>query len=94
MRFLVDLYRVLILIFLAVFLVAGTWAAFSFGFGTFANNPAAQAYLFTGLGFAAIVVIIGLGVTATFISIHDRIAELAAQSARIADALERGQVRS
>jgi hypothetical protein len=37
----------------------------------------------------AIIIVFGIGLTATFISIHDRLAEIAENSARIAAALER-----
>ena len=88
MRFLVDLYRVLILFILAVALIAGSWLAFSLIGGPLATSPQ-RVYLTTLLIGGVVTVILGLGITATFISIHDRIAAIALNSERAADALER-----
>lgn len=88
MRFLVDLYRVLILAGLAIALIAGSYLVLM----SFGRPGGAElgGYVLTMVIATAIIVIFGIGMTATFISIHDRLAEIADNSARIANALERG----
>lgn len=86
MRFLVELYRILVLGCLALVLIASAFLAFSLGFGgyTFASPLALPAVI--GI---AVVLIAMLGFLATFIAIHDRLAALTTQAERIADTLER-----
>jgi amino acid transporter len=85
-RFLVELYRIMVLGCLALVLIAAAFIAFSLGFGgyTFASPLALPAVI--GI---AVVLIAVLGFLATFIAIHDRLAALTAQAERIADTLER-----
>lgn len=90
MRFLVDLYRWLILLIIAAAIIGCSWFAFSQDLS--AANPQRVLFIY-GLVGAILVIVLGLGITATFISIHDRIAEIADQSRRIADVLERGEMR-
>jgi hypothetical protein len=88
MRFLVDLYRGLILLILAIALIAGFYLGFMLSVGPLASTPMWSIYI-ACFAAGAVIVILCLGITATFISIHDRIAEMAVQSKRIADALDR-----
>lgn len=84
MRFLVDLYRWLILLVLAVALIAGSWLSASIAFGPLANDPQRMIYVAALIG-AGIIIVLGLGITATFISIHDRLADIAQSLAVRAD---------
>jgi hypothetical protein len=93
MRFIVDLFRGLILLFLALVIIGASWLAFMIAFGSMANDPLKLAYIAGILG-GAVAIILGLGVTATFISIHDRIAEISAHSRRVAEALEMSAQRT
>lgn len=86
MRFLVDLYRRLIFLVLAGAIIGGSW--FIFSQDLTAANPQRMTLIF-GLISIVAATIVGLGVIAIFISTHDRIAEIARNSARIADVLER-----
>ena len=88
MRFIVDAYRVILLGLLALALIGGSYFLFS---ARLADGPSGQ---YGGLALiwflvSAMVVILTIGATATFISIHDRLAEIADHSRRIADAMER-----
>lgn len=87
MRFLVDLYRLLIFAGLAVGLIAGSYIVI-LSFGR-AGSAELGGYALGLVVATAIIVVFGIGLTATFISIHDRLAEIAENSARIAAALER-----
>lgn len=87
MRFIVDLYRFLILLFLAIGLISASYFAFALSFGPMADEPNKLAFV-AALIVVAIAVILGLGLTATFISIHDRIAEISNNTRKLADALE------
>lgn len=87
MRFLVELYRYLILLLLVV-----TVIAVSFGIAKFATSTDVATGITAGMiGLAvlgAIFVILSLGITATFISMHDRLCELAGSVERAAQQLE------
>lgn len=87
MRFIVDLYRVLILLILAVALVFGSWLGASLIGGPLASDPQRPYYATLLIG-AVILTVLGFGITATFISIHDRIADIARYAERIADRLD------
>jgi hypothetical protein len=76
MRFLVDLYRWLILMVLAVALIAGTWLGVELAVGSLATAPQRTIYIAALIG-AGIMIVLSLGITATFISIHDRLADIA-----------------
>jgi hypothetical protein len=86
LRFLVDLYRILVLGCLALVLIAAAFLGFSLGFGGYVFDSPFALPAVIGITVGVIVL---LGVVATFIAIHDRLAELTAQAARIADSLER-----
>jgi hypothetical protein len=88
MRFIVDLYRWLIFLVLAVLLATASWLAASLLFGQLSDIPFRDAYLDV-LGGGAAVVILMLGITATFISMHDRLADMAATMERLAPTLDR-----
>jgi uncharacterized membrane protein YeiB len=85
-RFLVDLYRLLLFAGLALALIAASYAV-SLSFGQ-SGSLALGGYVLGAVIAGAIFIIFGLGMTATFISIHDRLAEIANNSERIARALE------
>ena len=87
MRFLVDLYRVIVLAMVAVCLIGGFYliSLLMMGGAPVELNAAAIMAMLAG----GVCFILFFGLTATFISIHDRIAEISHQSARLADALER-----
>ena len=91
MRFMVDLYRLLILLILAIALVVGTWLGISLAAGPLSTDPQRMLYTVLLIG-GAIATILALGITATFISIHDRIAEIADQAQRVAASLERAPI--
>ena len=85
MRFIVDIYRVLILACFGVMIAIATLLVLSMG-----DLPDPL----QGLGLGAIillmiVMVIGVGTLAILFSIHDRHVEVAEDLARIADALER-----
>ncbi|KQM27922.1 MULTISPECIES: hypothetical protein [unclassified Sphingomonas] len=84
MRFLVDLYRWLILLVLAFGLIGGVWLGTALMFGPLATAPQRITYIAIAVG-VAVTTILGLGVTATFISIHDRLADIADALNRAAD---------
>ena len=89
MRFLVDLYRVIVLAALAAGVILASYLIFSL----FMNAGSWREEL-TGLALVAatavgIAVVLAIGLVATFISIHDRLVNLAASADRIADSLER-----
>lgn len=88
MRFLVDLYRVIVLGALALALIGGSYLVFTVAFE--GDAPAELGIVaIAGLVAAAIWVVLAIGLIATFISIHDRLVELSDNSARIADSLGR-----
>lgn len=88
MRFIVDAYRIIILAFLAAALIGGSYLLFSVLLASdLQNSLSGWATLWFVM--TAIVVILTIGITATFISIHDRLADIADHSRRMADALER-----
>lgn len=76
MRFLVDLYRWLMLLALAIALVAGTWLGVSLAIGPLASAPQRFFYIAVLIS-TGIVVVLSVGLTATFISIHDRLMDIA-----------------
>lgn len=87
MRFLVDLYRWIVLLLVGASLILGFFILF-----LVIASPAPP-YL-DGMVLMIIIAcalwfILLFGVTATFISIHDRIAEISHHAARAADSLER-----
>ncbi len=89
MRFLVDLYRFLLLAALGLGVVAASYVVFAL----FMQNSAWKQE-FGGLALIAVIVvgvlvILSIGLTATFISMHDRMADIAENTDRIATALER-----
>ena len=86
MRFLVELYRILVLGCLALVLIAGAFLAFSLGFGGYGFDSPLTLPAIIGITVGLIVL---LGFLATFIAIHDRLADLTAQTERVADNLER-----
>lgn len=89
MRFIVDAYRLIILAILAAALIGGSYLLFSV---LLASDPQSQLGGWAIVWFlaTAIVIVLTIGVTATFISIHDRLVDIADHSRRIAEALERG----
>jgi len=75
MRFIVELYRLLVLALLAIGLIAASYLV-----SRILMSPEASAGT-SGLAIVAVVtaaafLILAIGITATFISIHDRIEEL------------------
>jgi hypothetical protein len=88
MRFLVDLYRMIVLGALALALVGGSYLVFMLAFEG-DTSPELSIFAIAGLVAAAVWVVLAIGLIATFISIHDRLVELADNSARIADSLGR-----
>lgn len=90
MQFLVDLYRGLILLILALALIGGSWFGFVLAFGALATDSQKPVYLAVLIG-AGVLIVLTLGITATFISIHDRIAEISRQIKRMADTAEQSQ---
>lgn len=87
MRFIVDLYRVILIAALAGALIFGTYlVVVAFGAGD--NGMLGGVALFT-LITVAIMVVLGIGVTAAFVSIHDRIAEISESADKIVAALDR-----
>lgn len=86
MRFIVELYRGIILLGLALMIVGGAFVFFMMRFGGYtATSELTVPLLFSG----ATLTIIALGLVATFISIHDRIAEIARSTERAVDLLAR-----
>lgn len=87
MRFVVDLYRVILIAALAGALMFGTYlVVVAFGAGD--NGTLGGIALFS-LITVAIMVVLGIGVTAAFVSIHDRIAEISESADKIVAALDR-----
>lgn len=89
MRFLVDLYRVIVLAALAAGVILASYLIFSL----FMHAGSWREEL-TGLALVAatavgIAVVLAIGLVATFISIHDRLVSMASCTDRIADSLER-----
>ncbi|MCP3733846.1 hypothetical protein M9979_03005 [Sphingomonas sp. RP10(2022)] len=91
MRFIVDLYRWLILLALAVMLVMASWLGASLMFGPLSTIPFRDAYL-GALAGGAVVVILMLGITATFISMHDRLSDVADALDRLTPATDRASL--
>jgi len=88
-RFIVDLYRFLIFILCGAVLIGVTIAVLSASTVETGINPNIF-WPAVGLGiFVLVMTILSLGITATFISIHDRHAELAEDVSRLADAAEK-----
>jgi len=75
MRFVVELYRFLILGLLAFCLIAASYVISKVLMSPEATSGTAW-YLIAGILTAFGLMILGIGVTATFISMHDRIEEL------------------
>jgi hypothetical protein len=87
MRFLVELYRYLILLLLVL-----TVIAVSFGIAKFATSTDVATEITAGMialaVLGAVFVILSLGITATFISMHDRLCDLASSTERLAQQME------
>lgn len=75
MRFIVDLYRIIILGGFGVVIIAVVFGFLKLSSGRFAGTDA-SIYFALGASAVILLMIIGLGITATFISMHDRHAEL------------------
>lgn len=88
MRFLVELYRYLILIFLVLTIVAVSFVVAKFAMSTGVENQM-TGWMVAGSILGAIIVILSLGVTATFISMHDRLCDIATSTERLAARIER-----
>jgi hypothetical protein len=74
-RFIVDLYRYIVFAVLAVLIIGCVFAGLEINQLTGPQSPYMAFYVISAVA-VAIGAIIGLGITATFISIHDRHAEL------------------
>jgi hypothetical protein len=85
MRFIVEVFRVLVLVLLALLLVGAAFVGFTLAIGGFRIETGLAWPVVAGI-FAAMVV--GLGLVGTFIAIHDRLAEMALGLQRVADNLE------
>lgn len=87
MRFIVDLYRLLVLAAIAAALIVGAFVVFTVvlrdGSGELGGLVAA------GMIAGAIFLVLSIGLIAIVISMHDRMVDIADQSRRIADGLER-----
>ena len=87
MRFIVELYRLLILAILALAIISASFIIFKV-----AQNPdltsGASAYVMVAVFTAAIFVILSIGITATFISMHDRLESIAKSVAAITESAE------
>jgi len=75
MRFIVDLYRYIVFIALAAAIIVTVFGLLEVSKLTDGNSQATGLYV-AGFLAALVVLILALGITATFISIHDRHAEL------------------
>ena len=84
MRFLVDLYRQLILFALAIGVIGASFLIFML----FQNSNGIQAapYVIAAFAGLGIFVLLGIGMTATVISMHDRLAEISDSLRQLANA--------
>lgn len=87
MRFLVDLYRYLIIAVCGLVLIGLTYGIVS-GIGSGVFDTAAGPLWIFGAVIIVVSMILGLGLVAIAISIHDRHAELVSEVERIADMVE------
>lgn len=88
MRFIVDIYRLIVLAVLAISLVAASYVAFLLLL-TEDIPPAFSGVVIGSMIIGFVVVVLVLGITATFISMHDRIAEVSEEAKRMSAAIER-----
>jgi hypothetical protein len=86
MRFIVDIFRILILAGVALVLIAISFVVISV---LMVGMPPALggATALAGIGFL-IILVLSLGMLATIISAHDRLAALSDHVARVAEAME------
>jgi hypothetical protein len=84
MRFIVELYRLLIIAILAIAIISASFIVFKV-----AQTPdlasGTTAYVTIAVFAVAMFVILSVGITATFISIHDRLESIALTAADIAE---------
>lgn len=87
MRFIVELYRLLILAILALALITASFVVFRV-----IQNPelttGTSAYVMAAVFVAIVFMILSIGITATIISMHDRLASVAKSAASAADEME------
>jgi|GEM_PF-3489557 len=88
MKFLVEMYRYLILGFVGLILIGLTFGIASGFSGGLADQPLGPIQI-AGMLMVASLVILSVGGIAVIISIHDRHSELVQQIERIGDVLER-----
>jgi uncharacterized membrane protein YhaH (DUF805 family) len=84
MRFVVDAYRYIIIGFLVLIVVAISYAI-TMAYTADTSSDLTPLFLVYGAGLVT-VMILGIGLTAVFISLHDRVAEIAIAIGRLADA--------
>lgn len=84
MRFIVDAYRMVILVILAIVIILLAFVLFTFFFNKQLVPDLTIVSILSLVGISGFI-IIALGATAIFISVHDRIAEASDQLHRIAD---------
>lgn len=87
MRFLVDAYRYLILLILGLALIGASYGVSTLFLGDGGTNPLSGAVLI-GVIVAVVFVVLSIGLTATFISIHDRLADIASHMRSIAERMD------
>ena len=87
MRFIVDLYRVLTFIILGCLVISASYVAMRLWMETDVPPGVTGAVIAAFVAIFALIILV-IGLTATFISAHDRLEELTQQADRIAYALE------
>lgn len=87
MRFLVDAYRYLILVFLALALTGASYGILTLFLRGEEAAPIAGVAL-VGAVSAIVFVVLSIGLIATFISIHDRLADIAFHMRSLAERRE------
>ena len=87
MRFIVDLYRYIILAVLALLIAGFAFFVLSLGGNSGYDDASLATIIIAGLAFAGILGV-SLGLVATFISIHDRHIELVNEVKLMRQALE------
>ncbi|THD37388.1 MAG: hypothetical protein E7773_05035 [Sphingomonas sp.] len=86
MRFIVDLYKLIIYIVLALIII-GVVLVIAELMKAGGTNPAFMGIYLYGIVSVLVTVVLFLGILATFISIHDRHAEIVDELREIADAI-------
>ena len=89
MRFIVEIYRMLILISLAFAIIVSSYTVFEVIQAPELPSGTGALVVVAALT-AAIFIIVSLGITATFISMHDRLEELADESRQVRMSLHQG----